>query len=179
MSPSRLRWALIGASTIAGGRFLTALRAEGQEVVSIYSSSAERAASFASEHGLERATDRLETAFDDVDAVYVSSKNDRRADQVITAAAFGAHIFCEKPLALRLSDAEAMVAAARSAGVVLAVNFHLRNAATVRAMRTAVEDGLIGELVSARAQHALGPAAAASGWRMNEPEAGGGVILDL
>jgi 1,5-anhydro-D-fructose reductase (1,5-anhydro-D-mannitol-forming) len=179
VSSGRLRWALIGASTMAGGRFLAALQAEDQEVVSIYSSSAERAATFASKHGLERATDDLGTALDGVDAAYVSSKNDRRADQVIRATAFGKHVFCEKPLALSLSDGEAMLAAARSAGLVLAVNFHLRNAATVQAIRTAVEEGSLGEVVSARAQHALGPAAAASGWRLDEPEAGGGVILDL
>ena len=175
----RLKWALIGASTMAGGRFLAALRAEGQEVVSIYSSSAARAATFASQHGLGRPTDDLSAALDGVDAAYVSSKNDRRADQVIRTAAFGKHVFCEKPLALTLADGEAMLGAVRSAGVVLAVNFHLRNAATLQAMRTAVEEGSLGEVVSARAQHALGPPAAASGWRLDEPEAGGGVIFDL
>lgn len=179
MSVGHLRWALVGASTIAGGRLLPALRAEGQDVVSIYSASPERAATFASEHGIGRSTDDIEAAMDGVDAVYVSSRNDRRAEQVAKAVGMGRHVFCEKPIALRLADAQSMVAGAAAAGVVLAVNFHLRNAGTIRAMRTMIQEGAIGEILSARAQHALALPAGSRSWRLEQPDVGGGAILDL
>ena len=179
MSTARLRWALIGASTIAGARFVPALRAEGQDVVSVYSSTIERAKRFASEQAIEIASDHLETAMTGVDAVYVSSRNDRHAEQVVRAAAMGKHVFCEKPLALRIEDAVAMLEAAARADIVLAVNHHLRNSEALRAIRAAVREGALGEILSARAQHALLLPEASRGWRVEEPEAGGGVIFDL
>ena len=46
-------------------------------------------------------------------------------------------MFFEKPRALNLKEAREMVAACKTAGVVMATNHHLRNAATHRAMRAA------------------------------------------
>jgi 1,5-anhydro-D-fructose reductase (1,5-anhydro-D-mannitol-forming) len=174
-----LRWALVGPSAIAARRFLPALRSEDQEVVSVYSSSADRAVEFASAHGIALGTDDLDLALVGVDAAYVSSRNDRRADQVARVIAAGAHVFCEKPIALNLADAEALVIAAERARVIFAVNFHLRNGEALRAMRGAVLDGSIGETLSARAQHALRLPSGPDEWRFLGGGSGGGVILDL
>ena len=78
---------------------------------------------------------------DDIDAVYISTTNELHRDQVLAAAKAGKHVLCEKPLALTLADARAMVAACRARGVVMGTNHHLRNAATHRAMREAIIDG--------------------------------------
>ena len=67
----------------------------------------------------------------------------------------GRHVLCEKPLALDLGEARAMVAACEAAGVVLGTNHHLRNAATHRAMRAAVAQGRVGKPLFARVCHAV------------------------
>ncbi len=72
-------------------------------------------------------------------------------------------MLCEKPLAMSLDDARAMVKAARDAGVVMATNHHLRNAATHRAMRDAIAAGKIGKPLGARVFHAGLSAAASAG----------------
>ena len=69
---------------------------------------------------------------------YISTTNELHRDQAIAAAAAGKHLLCEKPLALTLVDAKAMVVAARRAGVVMGTNHHLRNAGSHRALRDAI-----------------------------------------
>lgn len=56
-----------------------------------------------------------------VDAVYVATPHERHAEQAIAAARAGKHVLVEKPMAIRVADCQAMVEAARSAGIVLVV----------------------------------------------------------
>ncbi|ECE6961890.1 gfo/Idh/MocA family oxidoreductase, partial [Salmonella enterica subsp. enterica] len=99
--------------------------------------------------------------------------------QVLAAAAAGKHVLCEKPLAMSLADARAMVDACRATGVVLGTNHHLRNAASHTAMRDAIAAGRIGTPLAARVFHAVYLPPHLQGWRLDKPEAGGGVILDI
>lgn len=174
-------WGFIGASTIAHEHMVGAVRAAGHEVATVFSGTAERGRAFAATHGIAYASASLDEllAHPGVDAVYVSSTNDRHATQVLAAAVAGRHVLCEKPLALRLQDARAMVEACRAAGVVMATNHHLRNAATHRLMRDLVRQGAIGRPLFARVHHAVYLRPQVQGWRIRDAAAGGGAILDI
>ncbi|MGV8939433.1 MAG: Gfo/Idh/MocA family protein [Allorhizobium sp.] len=176
-----VRWGLIGASTIAREWVIGAIRANGGEVVSVMSTDVRRGEIYAGENGIPRSvTDLDELLGDDgIDAVYISTTNELHRNQAIAAAKAGKHVLCEKPLALTLADAHAMVKAAEEAGVVLATNHHLRNAGSHRAMRQAIESGAIGRPLSARVFHAVYLPLHLQGWRLDRPEAGGGVVLDI
>jgi 1,5-anhydro-D-fructose reductase (1,5-anhydro-D-mannitol-forming) len=178
---TNLQWGLVGASTIATQHMIGAFRANGGEVVAVMSANADRAARFADEHRVARATTRLEELVQssDIDAVYISTTNELHRDQVFAAAKAGKHVLCEKPLALRLDDARAMVAACRDRGVVMGTNHHLRNAATHRAMREAIKEGRIGKPLFARVYHAVYLPPHLQGWRIDKPDAGGGVVFDI
>ena len=91
----------------------------------------------------------------------------------------GKHVLCEKPLALSLADAREMVAACARAGVVSGTNHHLRNAATHGKIRELIRAGAIGKPLFARVFHAVYLPPHLQGWRINNPGAGGGVILDI
>ncbi|HTO31623.1 MAG TPA: Gfo/Idh/MocA family oxidoreductase [Pararhizobium sp.] len=175
------RWGLIGASTIAHEWVIDAIRAVGGEIVSVMSTSAERGAKYAADHGIPKSVTSVADLVGDpgVDAVYISTTNELHRDQVIAAAKAGKHVLCEKPLAMSLDDAHAMVKAAKDAGVVMATNHHLRGAATHRAMRDAIAAGKIGKPLAARVCHAGYLPVHLQGWRLEKPEAGGGVILDI
>ncbi len=175
------RWGLIGASTIAAQHMIGAMRANGGEVVAAMSANADRAKAFAAEHGIARATTDLSSLVgaNDIDAVYISTTNDLHRDQALAAARAGKHLLCEKPLALALADARAMVAEFRARGLVMGTNHHLRNAATHRAMREATRQGRIGKPLFARVFHAVHLPPNLQGWRIDRPDAGGGVILDI
>jgi 1,5-anhydro-D-fructose reductase (1,5-anhydro-D-mannitol-forming) len=176
-----LRWGLIGASTIAAEHMIGAFRANGGEATAVMSASPERAADYARRHGVARATSSLEELVggDDVDAVYISTTNELHRDQFFAAARAGKHILCEKPLALKLADARAMVGEARARGLVMGTNHHLRNAASHRAMREAIKQGRIGRPLFARVFHAVYLPPHLQGWRIDKPQAGGGVVLDI
>ncbi|MEZ2130422.1 MULTISPECIES: Gfo/Idh/MocA family protein [unclassified Sinorhizobium] len=176
-----VRWGLIGASTIAREWVIGAIRATGGEVVSVMSSSPDRAGSYAVENGIGRYVSDVSALVSDpeVDAVYISTTNELHRDQAIAAAQAGKHVLCEKPLAISLEDAHAMAKAVRDAGVVLATNHHLRNASTHIAMRDAVAAGRIGRPLAARVFHAVYLPPHLQGWRLDKPAAGGGVILDI
>ena len=176
-----LRWGLVGASTIAAEHMIDAFRANGGDVVAVMSSDAGRATQYAAKHGIGKATTDLGALVEDkdVDAVYVSTTNELHRDQVFAAAAAGKHVLCEKPLALTLPDARAMVAECRKRGVVMGTNHHLRNAATHRAMRDAIKAGRIGKPLFARVFHAVYLPPHLQGWRIEKPNAGGGVIFDI
>ena len=176
-----LRWGLIGASTIAAEHMIGAMRANGGEVVAVMSANAARGQAYAKAQGIARATDDLAALVEspDIDAVYISTTNELHRDQLFAAAAAGKPVLCEKPLALNLADARAMVAECAARGVVMATNHHLRNAATHRAMREAIKAGRIGRPLFARVFHAVYLPPHLQGWRLSAPDAGGGVILDI
>lgn len=176
-----IRWGLIGASTIAREWVIGAIRASGGEVVSVMSSSAERGQAYAAENGIGRSVTSLDELVgdQDVDAVYISTTNELHHGQALAAIRAGKHVLCEKPLAMSLNDGCEMVLKACEAGVVLGTNHHLRNAATHRAMREAIAAGKIGRPIAARVFHAVHLPPHLQGWRLDKPEAGGGVILDI
>lgn len=177
-----MHWGLIGASNIARQYMINAMRAQPDtDVRGVFSSSPERSAAYAAENGLPiayRALDDL-LADPEIDAVYISTTNELHRDQAVAAARAGKHVLCEKPLALKLAEALAMKQAAEHAGVVLATNHHLRNAGLHRRMRDLVGDGSIGEVLVARVFHAVFLPEFLQGWRIDNPAAGGGVVLDI
>ncbi|MCG5477100.1 MAG: Gfo/Idh/MocA family oxidoreductase [Sinorhizobium fredii] len=176
-----IRWGLIGASTIAREWVIGAIRAAGGEVVSVMSSSEERGQAYAAENGIAKAVASLDDLVGDagVDAVYISTTNELHHAQALAAIHAGKHVLCEKPLAMNLNDGCEMVLKACEAGVVLGTNHHLRNAATHCAMREAIAAGRIGRPIAARVFHAVYLPPHLQGWRLERPDAGGGVILDI
>ena len=174
-----MRWGLIGASNIAATQMIDAIRASGGEIASVLSGDNRRGQEFAARHGIAASTTDLERLLEGVDAVYISTTNEKHFPQAMAAVAAGRHVLCEKPLAMSVADAATMVAAARQAGLVFGTNHHLRNAGSHIAIRDAVRAGRIGRVQSVRVFHAVQLPAHLQGWRIDNPAAGGGVIPDI
>jgi myo-inositol 2-dehydrogenase / D-chiro-inositol 1-dehydrogenase len=96
--------------------------------------------------GAERAYADPAEAFADpaVEAVVIAAPARFHAGLVVAAAEAGKAVFCEKPMALTLADADRAIAAARAAGVVLQVGFNRRFAPDWAAARALLEDGRLG-----------------------------------
>jgi 1,5-anhydro-D-fructose reductase (1,5-anhydro-D-mannitol-forming) len=174
-----MRWGLIGASTIAADHMIGAIRASGGHISTVVSSSAERAASYATTHKIDKGVTDLDTALDSVDAVYISTTNEKHLPQAMAAIAAGKHVLCEKPLAMTVADAVSMVKAADAAGVTFGTNHHLRNAGAHLAIRDLIQSGRLGDVLSVRVFHAVHLPPHLQGWRIDNPDAGGGVIPDI
>ncbi len=177
-----MRWALIGASRIASGHMIDAIRTQsGAEITAVLSSDATRGRDYAQTQGIAAAYTDLDTllAEAEVDAVYISTTNEKHHAQALRSINAGKHVLCEKPLAMTVADASEMVRAAEAKGVVFATNHHLRNAGSHLAMREIVTSGGIGDVLSIRVFHAVSLPEVLRGWRIDNPAAGGGVIPDI
>lgn len=82
----------------------------------------------------------------DVDAIYVASPTTLHREHVLLACAARKHVLVEKPMAAHLADAQAMVAAAEAAGVVLLVGHSHSYDLPVHAMRELIDGGELGRV---------------------------------
>lgn len=89
---------------------------------------------------IHQALDRVE-----MDAVCITTPTFTHADIAIAAAKAGKHIFCEKPMALSLDEADRMIQAAQTAGVKLQIGFMRRFDPAFLAAKEKIEAGVIGE----------------------------------
>ncbi|MGK5683148.1 Gfo/Idh/MocA family oxidoreductase [Actinoplanes sp. URMC 104] len=80
----------------------------------------------------------------DVDAVVIAAPARFHAELAVAAARAGKHVFCEKPMALTLAEADRVIDAARAAGVVLQVGFNRRFAPDWAAARRLTDAGQVG-----------------------------------
>ena len=173
---------MIGASTIAREWMINAINAQkDSHVEAIMSTSERRAQRLAHEFSIGKAYTDLDAMLDDsdVDVVYVGTTNELHMSQTIAAAKAGKHVLCEKPLALTLRHARNMVDTCKKAGVVMGTNHHLRNAVTHRTLRRLVLSGSIGRPLAVRVFHAVSLPRHLRTWRINNPKAGAGVVLDI
>ncbi|MET4590744.1 Gfo/Idh/MocA family oxidoreductase [Arthrobacter sp. 754] len=175
-----LRWGLIGASDIAATRVIDAIRSSGGTVTGVFSGSSDRARDFAKVHGLPNATTDLDELLGwEIDAVYISSTNDKHFDQACRALKAGKHVLCEKPLALDAGEAASMVKLADQQGLILAANHHLPGSPLHTKVRELVNAGAIGAVLSAKVAHAVLLPERLRGWRLGQGTPGSGVILDI
>jgi len=113
-----------------------------------------------------------------VDAVVLATPHSLHECQILAAAAAGKHIHVEKPITLDCASAERAVAAARAAGVILAVGYCRRFHPSVAGIRTRLQDGRLGKVVAMVAQHTTSTAQfiAPDNWRAAPEEAPGGAL---
>lgn len=112
-----------------------------------------------------------------LDFVLVASQSNAHADHVVEAAKAGCHIFCEKPIALALADADRMIAAAEQADVITAVNYIMRFNFGYRRIKEMADSGELGELLSVSHAKSRGYGLYGAGARHRaivEPEESGG-----
>lgn len=128
------------------------------------------------------AIDDLERALrgPDVDAVVIASATDAHLDQLRAAVAAGKHALVEKPFALDVPAARAVVDAANARGLVLAGVFQRRFLPIAAELRAAFAAGELGLALGATAALVWKRHAAyfeASPWRGDATRAGGGVVM--
>jgi UDP-N-acetyl-2-amino-2-deoxyglucuronate dehydrogenase len=128
---------LLGKSQIAGAR-----------LAAVCDTIAERAQMMASAFGVP-AYDRIEDLLADasIDVVSILTPSGMHAEHAILAARSGKHVIVEKPMALRLDDADRMIRACDEAGVKLFVVKQNRFNVPVVQARKALDAGRFGKLV--------------------------------
>jgi len=112
---------------------------------------------------------------DGVDAVMISTPTNLHVEQVVLAAEAGKHVYCEKPMAVTIEEADRMIAACRDHGVKLQVGFMKRFNPSYRRAKEIIEDGMLGEMFEMRAvwDNARAAASAKANYRHRLASGGG------
>lgn len=122
-----------------------------------------------------------EALLDGVDAVYVCTWTAEHPRLVASVARRGLPVFCEKPLAVDLAQAEAMVEAVTAAGVVNQVGLVLRDSPAFLYLRHLVsrpESGRVMSVVLRDDQYIPIQGQYGSTWRADPTKAGSGTLLE-
>lgn len=136
------------------------------------------------EHGFQfHCTDyRLLLERDDIQIIDCCAPNFLHRAIVIEALEAGKHVYCEKPLALNLAEAEELAALAQRSGLKCQVVFNYRFVPAVMRAKELIAEGALGEVISFRGAYLhsgyLDPRRPMS-WRLRGAQAGGGALMDL
>lgn len=80
----------------------------------------------------------------EVDVVSITTPNKFHAEMAIAALRAGKHVWCEKPMAPKLADAEAMLDAARASGKTAILGYNYIQNPIIRHIKKLLDDGAIG-----------------------------------
>ncbi|MGH8666372.1 MAG: Gfo/Idh/MocA family protein [Burkholderiales bacterium] len=177
-------WGLIGTGRIADERILPGINAfAGNELAGVVSRDAARATTFAQKFGARQAYTRFEDLLRDpaVTVVAIHTPNALHAEQAIAAARAGKHVFCDKPMATNVADAERIVAECEQAGVKLGVNFHNRFMPCFVDCKRIIDSGEIGEVrqVTIEASPGARSEERQGTWRLDPAMAGLGTTMSI
>ena len=177
-------WGLIGTGRIADDRILPGINAHpGNKLVGVVSRDQGRADTFAKKFGAEHAYTRYEDllANPEVTVVAIHTPNSQHADQAVAAARAGKHVFCDKPMATSVADAERIVRACEKAGVKLGVNFHNRFMPCFIEARRIIASGEIGDVHHMQLEASPGarPGGRLGTWRTDPATAGLGTTYSI
>lgn len=170
-----MRVGQIGAGNNGANHARGLAKMEDVQVVGIADPEPARGAPVAEELGATHYLDHREMlAKSKPDLVCVSSPCWMHADHAIAAAEAGAHVLCEKPMALTLEDCDHMIAAVKKAGVKLMVTQTTRYIPALLEVKKVFDSGRCGELVCAwsvrMGYHHVFPHAR---WRLDGDKSGG------
>lgn len=121
----------------------------------------------------------------DIQIIDICTPGSSHAEIAIAALAAGKHVFCEKPLATTVDEAERMAAAAASAaaeGVLSMVGFNYRRVPALALARQLIADGRLGVIREVRAvylQDWIADPDFPLVWRLQKEEAGAGALGDI
>jgi predicted dehydrogenase len=179
-----------GAPTVAiiglgfGRAHIPAFQAHGCPVVAVCQRDATAARAVADRHGIPEVYSRWDEMLERVrpGIVVVAAPPPLHLPIVRHALGIGAHVLCEKPLAMTVAEARAMTEAALRAGRVAMTSFNFRFVPAMRQLHAMVHGGYLGRLFHATARFLVprwADESAAPTWRMDRAQAGSGALGDL
>jgi predicted dehydrogenase len=146
------------------------------ELVAVVDRDPEKAAAFGNEYGVPSFTDYRSCPVEH-DVVDVCLPTHLHARATIEAAQGGKHVFCEKPMALTLPEADSMIEACSQAGVQLLIGHCIRFWPEYACLKGLVEDGTLGRLLSLTlVRFGEFPHWSSENWLADESKSGGGVL---
>ena len=182
METRKIRYGIIGFGLFAERTIASAIKASpNSALVAIQKRSLDAAREKARALSIPYAFSTAEelVACHDVDAVFIASANCAHHDETITAARARKHVLVEKPMAMTSSQVLNMMKECEQNKVKLMVGHNVRFSPVVREIRSLVQSGKLGRIVSARADYTYDARLSKRSWLFDPTIAGGGPVFDI
>ncbi len=147
--------------------------------MALYARNGEKAKAMAEKHHIPKWYDNIDKLLEEsgCEVVDICLPNYLHAEATLKAAAAGKHIIIEKPLAVTLEEADAMIAACKKAGVKLMYAEELCFAPKYERVRHLVKEGAVGKIYMLKqGEKHSGPH---TDWFYDIKYSGGGVLMDM
>ena len=177
-----VKFALLGCGRAASFHVAASRSNPSLRFVAAYDADPKALSAFARRHKLLAFSDLGALLESDVDAVLIALPHYLHAEAAIAAARAGKHVLCEKPMANTLEECDAMIEAARRAGVRLMIAENHRFLPAHQYIKETVQSGAIGDVFLARTYEGaydspkkiIDP----STWMFSYEKGGGGALHD-
>ena len=179
----KLKIGVIGAGGIAAHAHMPGYaKMDNVEIVAICDIKLEKAKKLAEEYNVAQVYEDYMDVINlqDLDAIDICTPNYLHSIIAVAALERGLHVFCEKPDAVSVAEAEKMKAAAEKSGKVLMVMRNNRYMPISSFLKDYIKDGRMGEIYAARCgwQRRRG-IPGKGGWFTTKEQSGGGPLIDL
>ncbi|RMD88727.1 MAG: gfo/Idh/MocA family oxidoreductase [Alphaproteobacteria bacterium] len=181
MTTDPVRWGILGAANFARRQMAPAIHlARGAELAALATSSSDKAGPFLALQPRLRVHYSYDAllADPDIDAVYIPLPNALHVNWTKKAIAAGKHVLCEKPIAMRASEIDELIALRDESGLVVAEAFMIVHHPQWQRARELYREGAIGRLRQVDGFFSYDNRADPANIR-NRPETGGGSIPDI
>jgi predicted dehydrogenase len=178
----RLRFGVIGAGAIGWHHMQAVRTCPRAELVAIAETSPQRREEAKTAHQVGAAHEDYKEllAREDIDAVSIALPNYLHAPVSIEALKAGKHVHLEKPMAMNSTEAEQVIAAAKTAGRAFMVGQNWRFTRDAQTLKTLIDRGVIGEVYHGRAWYIRRFGIPRIGsWFTQKKFSGGGALLDI
>ena len=178
----KVKWGVIGAGGIADRRTIPGMMlANNAELVAVMEINMELAEKIRAKYDCKYAYDNFQDLIDnpEVEAIYIASPVFAHVEPAMAVAKAKKHLLCEKPIAMTVEQTKEIIEACKAAGVKYATGFMMRFGAYHMAIKKLIEEGGIGNVVSARAQLSGWFPESAKNWRQEKKLSGGGALVDM
>src|SRR6185436_8173385 len=147
----KVRWGVLGTAKIALAKVIPAMqRSEWCEIVAIASRDLSKARAAAGELNIPNAYGSYEELLEDdsIEAIYNPLPNNLHVPWTVKAAEAGKHVLCEKPIALKATEARTLIEVRNRTGVRIQEAFMVRTHPQWLETRRLIHSGRIGSLRS-------------------------------
>lgn len=177
----KTKWGVWGSGGIARRRTIPEgiVAADNATLTAVYDVNAEANQEVANEFDAAACESEDALLESDCGVIYIATPANMHCGQVLSAAAAGKHVLCEKPLGMTVEEAERMITACKDNGVKLGTAFMMRFHAQHQEALKLVCDGKLGTPVLGRAQLSCWFPPMPGAWRQYPEQGGGGSLMDM
>jgi len=176
-----IRWGVLGAARFAREQMAPAIHmAKGAKLCALATTSPDKAAGFLAIQPDLRIHNGYQALLDDpeIDAIYVPLPNHLHVEWTLKALDAGKHVLCEKPLAMRADEFDAVIAKRDETGLLVAEAYMIVHHPQWQKTKALYERGAIGKLMLVDGVFSYDNGSDLGDIR-NKPETGGGSLPDI